>query len=217
VAGAPLLWYILAWLDSQPCINRIIIACGPKFEDIRDYISDARVTRKPIHLIDERTRLGRGGAVKNALRSRQMSGLDPVVVINGDIITNMELGTMIEAHQASDKEVTVLVTRVRNAYGVVRTDASGQATCYEEKPLQPELINAGVYVLTPSQKLLLRLPEMGDWEDDLLPALAREGKLGIYEDNSHFWVTIDNPRDIFDAEERLLEFIREGLFGKRSS
>ncbi len=213
VAGAPLLWFILSWLESQEVISRILIACGHRFEDIRDYIGDGRDWTKPIVLIEEKTRLGRGGAVKNALRNRLVSDPEPVVVVNGDIVTNLQLAPMIAAHKASQADITVLVTRVHNACGVVYLDDNGQVTAYREKPVQPELINAGVYVLTPSQMLLLRLPERGDWEDEFLPALAQEGKLGAYQDNACFWSTIDNPRDIFDTEERLQEFIRRGLFG----
>jgi len=215
VAGAPLLWYLLTWLESQSPITRILLACGHRFEEIRDYISDGREWGKPIVLIEEKTRLGRGGAIKNALRNRLVASEEPVVVINGDIITNLQLEPMITAHRESGAVVTLLISRVRNTWGVVHADDRGWVTSYSEKPLQPDMINVGIYVLTPNQKLLLRLPERGDWEDEFLPALAQEGKLRAYHDPACFWATIDNPRDIYDAEERLQEFIRAGLFGTR--
>jgi len=213
VAGAPLLWYLLTWLGSQNCISRILLACGHRFEDIRDYVSDGREWPKPIVLIEEQTRLGRGGAIKNALRNRLVADEEPVVIINGDIITNLQLEPMIRAHRDSAADVTLLVSHVRNLWGVVYVGDGGRVKRYQEKPTQPNLINVGVYVLTPQQKTLLSLPERGDWEDDVLPELAREGKLHAYQDPSCFWATIDNPHDIFDTEERLQEFIRAGLFG----
>ncbi len=213
VAGAPLLWYLLTWLESQQEISRILIACGHRFEDIRDYIGDGREWAKPIVLIEERSRLGRGGGIKNALRNRLIADEEPVVVVNGHIITNLQLAPMLAAHRQSGAAVTLLVSQVRNLWGVVHVSADGHVSAYEEKPIQPDLVNVGVYVLTPDQKLLLRLPERGDWEDNLLPALAAEGRLRAYQDSSCFWATIDNPRDIFDTEERLQEFIRAGLFG----
>ena len=215
VAGAPLLWYLLTWLESQPAVSRILLAVGHRFEEIRDYISDSREWTKPIILVEESTRLGRGGAIKNALRSRLVADEEPVVVVNGDIITNLQLAPMIKAHCDAQAAVTLMASRVRNCWGVVHIAASSQVVSYDEKPIQPDLINVGVYVLTPHQKLLLRLPERGDWEDDTLPALAREGKLLAYQDPACFWATIDNPRDIFDTEDRLQEFIRAGLFGPR--
>jgi mannose-1-phosphate guanylyltransferase len=171
---------------------------------------------KPIVLVEEKTRLGRGGGIKNALRNRLTADEEPVVVVNGHIITNLQLEPMLKAHRASGAAVTLLVSQVHNMWGVVHMGENDQVAVYEEKPVQPDLINVGVYVLTPQQKLLLRLPERGDWEDDLLPALAKEGKLRAYRDPSSFWATIDNPRDIFDTEERLQEFIRAGLFGPRA-
>jgi mannose-1-phosphate guanylyltransferase len=213
VAGAPLIWYLLTWLESQSAITRVLLAVGHRMEDIRDYIADGREWSKPIVLIEEHSRLGRGGAIKNALRNRLEADEEPVVVINGDIITNLDLAPMITDHKQTGATVTILVSQVRNNWGVVTSADNGWATSYEEKPLQPCLINVGVYVLTPHQKLLLRLPERGDWEDDFLPKIAAEGKLRAYQDASCFWATIDNPRDIFDTEERLQEFIRVGLFG----
>jgi mannose-1-phosphate guanylyltransferase len=213
VAGAPLLWYLLTWLESQRTVTRILVACGHRVEEIRDYIGDGRDWKKPIVLIEERSRLGRGGAIKNALRDRLETNEEPVVVINGHIITNLHLDTMIQEHRESGAEVTLLVSQVHNFWGVVHTDEQQRVVSYEEKPIQKELINVGVYVLTPRQDLLLALPERGDWEDEFLPSLARAGKLRAYQDPACFWATIDNPRDIFDTEERLQEFIRAGLFG----
>jgi NDP-sugar pyrophosphorylase family protein len=120
---------------------------------------------------------------------------------------------MIEQHIHSTAAVTLLVSQVRNCWGVVHLGEGGAVTGYAEKPVQRDMINVGVYVLSPQQKLLLRLPERGDWEDDFLPTLAKEGRLRAYQDPACFWATIDNPRDIFDTEERLQEFIRSGLFG----
>lgn len=216
VAGAPLLWYSLSWLESQPAVTRVLLATGHRLEDIRDYVGDGREWSKPIVLIEENTRLGRGGAVKNALRNRLRADQEPVIVINGDIITNLQLAPMIDRHRESGAAITLLVTQMNNACGVVHIDPEGGVIGYDEKPRQPELINAGIYVLTPTQKLLLRLPERGDWEDEFLPSLAKEGRLSIYRDKGCFWSTIDNPRDIFDTEERLQEYIRAGLFGPRS-
>jgi mannose-1-phosphate guanylyltransferase len=215
VAGAPLLWYLLTWLESQSCITRILLAVGHRLEDIRDYVADNREWSKPIVLIEEPIRLGRGGAIKNALRNRHDADQGPVVVVNGDIITNLQLAPMLEQHTHSGAAVSLLVSQVRNCWGVVHVGENDVVTSYAEKPLQPDLINVGVYVLTPQQKLLLRLPERGDWEDDFLPDLARDGQLRAYQDSTCFWATIDNPRDIFDTEERLQEFIRVGLFGAR--
>jgi mannose-1-phosphate guanylyltransferase len=213
VAGAPLLWYLLTWLESQSCITRILLAVGHRLEDIRDYVADGREWRKPIVLVEEPMRLGRGGAIKNALRNRLDVDQEPVVVVNGDIITNLQLAPMLAHHTRSAAAVTLLVSQVRNCWGVVHVGDNGMVTDYAEKPVQPDLINVGVYILTPHQKMLLRLPERGDWEDDFLPDLAREGQLRTYQDPACFWATIDNPRDIFDTEERLQEFIRAGLFG----
>jgi mannose-1-phosphate guanylyltransferase len=213
VAGAPLLWYLLTWLESQQAVKRVLLACGHRVEEIREFIGDGREWKKPIVLIEERSRLGRGGAIKNALRDRLETDEEPVVVINGHIITNLHLDPMIHVHRRSGADVTLLVSHVHNSWGVVHVDERQRVVSYEEKPIQPDLINVGVYVLTPRQELLLTLPERGDWEDEFLPMLAQRGKLRAYQDPACFWATIDNPRDIFDTEERLQEFIRAGLFG----
>lgn len=213
VAGAPLLWYLLTWLEREVAVSRIILACGHRVEEIRDFVGDGRDWDKPIALTEEKTRLGRGGAIKNALRDRLETNDEPVVVVNGHIITNLRLAPMIAAHRRSGAKVTLLVSSVHNCWGVVDVDEDQHVVAYREKPVLNEMINVGVYILTPRQDLLLSLPERGDWEDDFLPALAREGKLAAYQDPTCFWATIDNPHDIFDTEERLQEFIRVGLFG----
>jgi mannose-1-phosphate guanylyltransferase len=125
--------------------------------------------------------LDTAGAIRFAARS---AGLDDTfVVVNGDVLTDLDLTGLVAFHRDCGAEATVALTPVEDpsAFGVVPTDERGRVVAFIEKPAPGEaptnLINAGTYVLEPS--VLARIP--GDRrvsiERETFPALVRDGRL----------------------------------------
>jgi len=209
IMGIPILGYQLQWLAGQG-VTDVVISCGYRHEVIEAYFGRGERFGLRITYSVEEEPLGRGGALKLAL-SHVPQGSDAIVATNGDIITNLRLGPVVEAHLARRMLATVVLTPFVSPYGIVHVNADDCVTEFVEKPRLPYWINAGVYVLSPS--LRDRLPERGDHETATFPELAREGRLGAFRSEA-YWRGVDTIKDVTEVaaelQTRLLSFFREG-------
>lgn len=191
VHGVPLLGYQLRWLRAQG-IQEVVIACGYRHEALQAYFGDGASWDLDITYSIEEEPLGRGGALRRAF-----SALGPTVALcvatNGDIVTDLPLAPVLEAHQRGQAAATVVVTPFRSPYGIVEVDESDRVQGFREKPELPYWINAGIYVL--SRSILPLLPERGDHEVTTFPRLAEEGRLAAYRSRA-FWRGVDTVKDL---------------------
>ena len=108
---------------------------------------------------------------------------DTFIVQNGDVLTDLDIGTLLATHRRSGAEGTIALIPVDDPsrFGVVPTDESGKVLGFVEKPASGEaptkLVNAGIYVLEPS--VLRRIPAgmRVSVERDVFPAMATEEAL----------------------------------------
>ncbi len=204
VAGKPILEYQIHWLAGQG-ISDVVLLCGYKAEVIQDHFQDGSRFGLRIQYSLEYEPLGRGGALK--LGSRLLpSDEDAALALNGDILTDQPLAPLLRYHRRKDATATVMLTRLRSAYGVARQDRAGHIVKFEEKPLLPHWINAGLYVLTP--EFFRRLPERGDHETTTFPELAAEGKLFGYRSRA-YWRTVDTFKDLTEATGEVAKLMPE--------
>lgn len=195
----PLLYYIVHWL-KQFDIKRVVFACGYRHNVISDYFGDGSGVGIEVEYSIEEQPLGRGGGIK--LASQKLAHANPVLVINGDVVTNLPLNNLIEAHDAASLPVTIVTTPLRSPYGIIDIDENGLATEFREKPILPYWINAGIYLI--NRVMLEQFPDLGDHEEGLFPSLAEKGLLKTYQFNG-FWSAIDTRKD-------LEELKKEGTF-----
>ena len=194
VAGKPILEYQVRWLARQG-VSDAVLLCGYKAEVIQRHFGDGSRFGLTVHYSLEEEPLGRGGALKlGALLVP--AGEDAVIALNGDILTNQPLAPLLRLHRRKNATATVMLTRLRSPYGVTRLDSSGRITAFDEKPLLPHWINAGLYVVT--RVFLRRLPDRGDHETTTFPELAAEGKLYGYRSRA-YWRTVDTFKDLTEA------------------
>ena len=204
VAGKPMLEHQIRWLAGQG-ISDAVLLCGYKAEVIQDHFRDGSRFGLRIQYSLEDEPLGRGGALK--LGSRLLPpDEDATLALNGDILTNQPLTPLLRYHRRKNATATVMLTRLRSAYGVARRDRAGHIVAFEEKPLLPHWINAGLYVLTP--EFFRRLPERGDHETTTFPELAAEGKLFGYRSRA-YWRTVDTFKDLTEAAAEVREMALE--------
>lgn len=143
----------------------------------------------------EQEPLGRGGALK--LGARLLPPDEELALgLNGDILTNQPLTPLLRHHRRKGATATVMLTRLRSPYGITRGDRAGHIVAFDEKPMLPHWINAGVYVL--AADFFRRLPERGDHERTTFPELAAEGKLFGYRSRA-YWRSIDTFKDLTEA------------------
>lgn len=193
----PILEHQLVWLRENG-VTDVVVACGYLHEVIEDYFGTGEKWDLRLQYSIEDEPLGRGGALK--LGYQKVPDDEPfVIATNGDNVNTQSLAPMIEQHKQTGAVGTLLLTQLRSPFGIVQQDGN-RITGFEEKPLLPHWLSAGVYVL--DRSFFADLPDVGDHEDKLFPKLADAGQL--YAFRSHeYWKAIDTVKDLNEASEQL--------------
>lgn len=113
---------------------------------IREHFGDGSSLGVQIDYIEEKQRMGTGGAL-SLLDNRPEESF---VVMNGDILTAILFGAVIDLHAETGSAATICVRKfnMQVPYGVIKTDGT-RLVSMEEKPIHRHFINAGIYVLSP--------------------------------------------------------------------
>src|SRR5437667_3236342 len=153
--------------------------------------------------IAEPTPLGTGGAIANAAR-----GLDETfLVVNGDILTDLDLTALVAFHRSQTATATIALTQVQDArpFGLVDLDGAGRVRAFREKPPQavPGVVNAGTYVLEPDAVAGIAGERAVSVEREVFPGLIERGKRVAGFVAPAYWRDLGTPeqylRATFDA------------------
>jgi len=202
VAGKPVLFYQLEWLKYYG-INEVVILAGYLKEKIIEAVGSGSKFGLHISYVVEDEPLGTGGALRNA--AHVISRNETVVVVNGDILTNIDPNKLVERVKTGGLIAALGAVPLRSPYGILEIDDEKQLiTGFREKPILYEYwINAGVYAFTP--KIVDYLPERGDIEKTTFPELADKSLLGTvkYMTPPYYWRSIDTHKDLEEAAKDL--------------
>ena len=200
VKGRPISEYQIEWLMKEGGVDGVTFACGYKWEKLKEHFGSS-FQGIPIDYSVEDEPLGTGGAIRKALSAGDLGEL--VVVANGDIVTDLPLKRMIEAHrQAGEISASMLVVPYRSRFGVVKIDKLKTVREFVEKPAFPDVwINGGVYVLN-AKRIFKNLPEKGDIERETFPKLVDYGALLSYPHYGE-WVFLDSQKDLQELEANI--------------
>lgn len=163
-----------------------------------------------LRYITEPAPMGTGGAYKYA-----SAGInETTVVFNGDILTDVDIGKVIEFHKKNQAQATIVLTAVENpsAYGLVETDPDGKVRRFLEKPKPEELenlstcnINAGIYILEPEVLDLIPAGENYSFEYNVFPDLLKHDKpFYAYILDRNYWRDIGTPESYLTAHHDFL-------------
>jgi mannose-1-phosphate guanylyltransferase len=155
--------------------------------------------------MEEPRPLGTGGALKLAEPMLD----ERFLMLNGDVLTDMDLSAQIEMHGKTGARATLALVPVEDpsAYGLVRTTSGGEVTEFVEKPSPDQIdtnnISAGAYVLERSVLDLLEPDQPASIERDVFPQLVGNGLYGCVSEA--YWLDIGTPerylRGTFDILE----------------
>ena len=173
--GRAFLNYQIDLVRSVPEIDEVILSLNYQPRRIQEVFGDGHDLGIRISYVVEPSPLGTGGAIKYATGSYE----DTIVVFNGDVMTQVDLGEVIRLHRSRKAKATIVLTPVDNpsAYGLVETDPEGNVRRFREKPKPEEItcdtINAGMYILEP--ETFDRIPRGHDMVDraQFLPVTGR--------------------------------------------
>ncbi len=200
VDGRPLSEYQLEWLAKEANVDQVIFACGYKWERLQEHFGKSYGGVSVSYSVED-VPLGTGGAIKKAITQGHLD--ESFIVTNGDIITDLPLGRMLEAHkQAGDITASMLVVPYRSRFGVVKIDKLRMVRGFEEKAAFPDVwINGGVYILS-TRKISKSLPDTGDIERETFPKLVNHGELLSYPHYGEWWF-IDSLKDLKELESSM--------------
>jgi NDP-sugar pyrophosphorylase family protein len=136
---------------------------------------------------------------------------EPTVVFNGDILTDLDLKTVIRQHKERNAVATIVLTPVDDPsmYGVVETESDGRVRHFLEKP-KPDVttcrnINAGTYILEPKVLDLIPRGENYSFEYGLFPMLLEKGEpFFAHIPQRTYWMDIGTPARYLQAHQDLL-------------
>lgn len=188
-------------------IRDVILAAGYMPGAIVDYFGDgSRLDMKITYVIEEEL-LGTAGALKNV--ERYIAG--PFFVLNGDVLTSLDLKTMIAEHERKGGIGLLHLIRVEDpsAFGCVVHDADGLVASFVEKPPKATAptndINAGTYLF--EREILDFIPagRKVSIERETFPAVIAAGK-GLYSmTTTDYWMDLGKPEQYLAAHADILE------------
>ena len=211
VLGVPILAYQVRWLRANG-IDGVLFSCGYYHEVIEDYFGDGARFGLKIEYVVEEVPLGRGGGIKLAF-SRLEPGDDPVVVTNGDVITNFPLRDMVAEHRASGVMATIYLAPYFSPFGIVELDEQHHVCGFREKPELPYWINGGVYLL--NRAIYELLPDKGDHEITTFPQLAQREQLRAFCSRA-YWQSVDTVKDLSVTSRDLEQFMMEAFLSQQA-
>jgi dTDP-glucose pyrophosphorylase len=152
VAGSPILERIVLHVVNQG-VKRIFLAINYLGHIIKDHFGDGARFGARIEYLTEDKPLGTGGA----LSILPEPPTAPVLVMNGDLVTQADVGALLRYHERGPQVATVGVRKYFHTvpFGCVELEGE-RIVKLQEKPTLAQLVNAGIYVLAP--QLVTALP-----------------------------------------------------------
>jgi len=226
VVDRPMIEHVVAHLAGHG-VTRVVLSLGFRPEAFADAYPDGTCVGLPLHYAVEPEPLDTAGAVRFAAFEAGIGagtgtgtgpgsgseGCDTFLVLNGDVLTDLDIGAMVVSHRAAGAEATLALTEVGDPsrYGVVPTDAEGRVVGFVEKPdaesAPSRWINAGTYVLEPS--ILDRIPDGRpvSIEREVFPAMATERRLYAVRSDA-YWIDTGTPEAYIRAQVDLVDGTR---------
>ncbi len=204
-------------------IDDIIFPAGYLPEAIRNHFGDGSRFGVKVTYVIEETPLGTAGALKNI--ARHITGR--FFVLNGDVLTSLDLRAMLAAHDAHGGIGTLHLIRVEDpsAFGCVMHDADGRVTAFVEKPAREDAptdeVNAGTYLLEREVLDLIPSGRPVSIERETFP-LVIGGTRPLYAyTTDDYWIDLGKPeayaaahRHIFSGSMPLaIAFDADGIAG----
>ncbi|MHB1416901.1 MAG: sugar phosphate nucleotidyltransferase [Chloroflexota bacterium] len=205
VLNRPFLEHILEYL-ARHGIKDIILSMGYRSEVITNHFGDGSQFGVNLVYVHEDSPLGTAGAVKNA--EQHIDGT--CFVFNGDIMTSLDLGAMLEYHRQKKAAVTIALTPVEDptAYGLVELNEDRQVLRFIEKPswdrVTTNLINAGTYILEPEVLRYVPPKLYYMFEHGLFPVLLQTGDPMYGFPSNTYWIDIGTPQKYITLHRDML-------------
>ena len=210
VAEVAMIERVLAHLAGHG-VDHVTLSMGYKPDAFLAAFPEDRCAGVSLSYAVEPEPLDTAGAIRFAARHAAVD--EAFLVVNGDVLSDVDVGRLVAFHRQSGARATIALTPVPDpsAFGVVPTDDAGRVLAFLEKPAAGEaptnLINAGFYVLEPH--VLDAIPDgrRVNIERETFPALAAEGSVYALASDA-YWTDTGTPELYLKANLHLVNGCR---------
>ncbi|MDD6119586.1 MAG: nucleotidyltransferase family protein [Selenomonadaceae bacterium] len=195
VGSKPILQTILeSFIENG--FHRFYFSVNYKAEMIEQYFGDGSRFGVEIHYIHERKRMGTAGALYFLPEKVQQ----PIIVMNGDLLTKLDFGTFLDYHAEQGAAATMAVREYTYTvpYGVIDYDGE-RITNIQEKPTQSFYVAAGIYALSPEAVACVDKEAFFDMPD-LFNQLIHENRKTTIFPIRDYWMDIGRLDDFHQAQ-----------------
>jgi len=210
VINRPIVEHIVGHLAAYG-VRDVVLSLGYRPDAFAEAYPDGQCAGVTLHYAVEPEPLDTAGAIRFAARD---AGIDSrFVVVNGDILTDLDLSRVAAFHADRQADATITLHPVidPSRYGVVPTQADGRVIQFVEKPpcgqAPTNLINAGTYVLETSVLDRIADGRRVSIEREVFPALVEDGRLFALDGES-YWIDTGTPEEYVRAQVDLLDGTR---------
>lgn len=200
----PFIAYMLQWLESHG-VDDVIMSCGFLATSVRNVLGDGSAYGLKLRFVEEPDPRGTAGALKFA-----ESMLDErFLMLNGDVLTDIDLTAQIEQHERTGAKATLALVPVPDptAYGLVHLGEDHSVLDFVEKPspdqIDTNLISAGAYVLDREILDLVPAEQKVSIEREVWPRLVGHGLYGYSSES--YWLDIGTPERYLKATFDIIE------------
>ncbi|MBT4476358.1 MAG: NDP-sugar synthase [Actinobacteria bacterium] len=207
IVGKPMIEHVVEHLAAHG-VTEVVLSLGFAPEAFQEAYPDGMCAGLPLHYAIEPEPLDTAGAVRFAALDAGID--DTFLVLNGDVLTGLDVSALVERHQGFSAQATLHLTPVDDPsrYGVVPTDADGRVLGFVEKPAPgtapTNWINAGTYVFEPTVLDHIAAGRRVSVEREVFPALAETGRLFAWE-SADYWIDTGTPATYLQAQLDFLD------------
>ena len=195
-AGVPFLHHVLTRARDAG-VEHVVLATSYRPDVFREGIGDGSKLGIRVDYVTEGQPMGTGGGIRNVAGLLESGPDDPVVILNGDVLSGHDLGRQLDVHRAAGADVTLHLTEVDDprAYGCVPTDVDGRVTAFLEKTPHPvtNQINAGCYVFRRSVIDAIPDDRPVSVERETFPQLVSSGAVVLGHVDVAYWLDVGTP------------------------
>jgi mannose-1-phosphate guanylyltransferase len=203
----PFMGFMLQWLARHD-VTDVVMCCGFLATKVREVLGDGSDFGVRLRFVEEPEPRGTAGALKYAEDLLE----DRFVMLNGDVLTDVDVGAQVRQHEATGAVGTLGMVAVEDpsAYGLVLLDEDNAVTGFLEKPgsdqlrdVDQYLISAGIYVLERRVLDLIPPARAVSIEREVWPRLVGEGLYG-HPAQDAYWLDIGTPERYLDGTRDIL-------------
>ncbi|MCD4734811.1 MAG: nucleotidyltransferase family protein [Bacteroidales bacterium] len=190
----PLMQVIIEQLRGSG-IRKVNISTHYQPEKIIDHFGDGTAFDVDINYVNEKSPMGTAGALGLMENTEE-----PLLVINGDILTKVDYRAMLDYHREHNADITVAVRQyhMQVPYGVIEGEGE-HVRQIREKPNLNFLVNAGIYILEPSARRNIKNGQRLEMTD-LIQQLIEDGNTVVSFPIIEYWLDIGQHADYEQAQ-----------------